>query len=123
MPAYPRTLSYASYFWDRGLDQLDFEKELRSTIAFANMFRNDADVRIPGVYPHLCKEGVLVLEFIEGLRRLDARTVSDADFAKAVTSAVRALYRMIFHAGVFHCDLHGGNLLLDRVSRLHYCPS
>jgi ubiquinone biosynthesis protein len=51
-----------------------------------------------------------VMEFVDDLRRRRPDEFAEADRERAVVTALRAAYRMLFLDGVVHCDLHPGNL-------------
>lgn len=70
-------------------------------------------VRIPRVHRALCTKSVLALEYLEGLKQIDAESVPKETARVAAMKAMEALFRMIFDLGIVHCDMHPGNLLVD----------
>jgi ubiquinone biosynthesis protein len=70
------------------------------------------EVRVPRLYRDLCGDGVVVMEFIDDLRQLRPEDLTEERRLQAVTSALHAVYQMLFHDGLVHCDLHPGNLYL-----------
>jgi predicted unusual protein kinase regulating ubiquinone biosynthesis (AarF/ABC1/UbiB family) len=51
--------------------ELDFYKEMKTAIAFKERFNQHPGVKIPGVYPELCTDKVLVMEWVDGVRLND----------------------------------------------------
>ncbi|SNR28607.1 ubiquinone biosynthesis protein [Haloechinothrix alba] len=92
--------------------QLDFVQE-RHNLALlrANLAEHDS-VRIPRVRDELCGDEVLVMEFIDDLRRLSPSDMPEAERTQAVMHTLHAVYQMLFLDGLVHCDLHPGNLYL-----------
>jgi ubiquinone biosynthesis protein len=94
--------------------ELDFPREARSTERLAKQLEELPGVAVPRVYPDLCGESVLVLEYLEGIQV--ARTkdlVAAGHKLPDVARKVGALYgTMIFEQGFFHGDPHPGNLLV-----------
>ncbi|RAS60627.1 ubiquinone biosynthesis protein [Lentzea atacamensis] len=70
------------------------------------------DVRVPAVHRDLCGEDVVVMEYLQDLRRLRPEDMTGESKERAVLSALHAVYQMLFHDGLVHCDLHPGNLYL-----------
>lgn len=92
--------------------QLDFLQEAEHNRRFSRLFADTPSLRIPRLVDWLCGPEVIVMEFFGGLRRLDDPDISDRDFARSTSLLLHAVYRMIFTAGVVHCDLHPSNVCL-----------
>ena len=71
-------------------------------------------VRVPRVYREFCSDDVVVMEFIDDLRRLRPADLTEENRRTAVIAALHAVYQMLFKDGLVHCDLHPGNLYLRR---------
>lgn len=78
-----------------------------------NLSRFDT-VRVPAVYRELCHEDIVVMEFLDDLRRLRPADLTEDNRRRAVIAALHAVYQMLFKDGLVHCDLHPGNLYLRR---------
>jgi ubiquinone biosynthesis protein len=92
--------------------EVNFAREGRTMQEFARMFRDDSSLYVPRVYGDLTTEGVLTMEFIEGLRVDDAADpalwpCTPADIA---VRGARLFMKQAFEFGVFHGDPHPGNL-------------
>lgn len=97
------------------LGQIDFDQERRAHQCVWQLLRNDPGVVVPLLKPELCTGDVLVMQLVEPLERLTGHPGATAQ--TAVRAGLRALYRMIFDEGVFHCDLHAGNVFMDARGR------
>ncbi|PRX44688.1 ubiquinone biosynthesis protein [Prauserella shujinwangii] len=81
------------------------------------LYRNMARfprVRVPRPYRELSGSDVVVMEFVEDLRRLRPSDIDREAGEQAVVEALRGVYQMLFQDGLVHCDLHPGNLYLRR---------
>jgi ubiquinone biosynthesis protein len=96
-------------FCDAVEEQLHFTNEAANNARFQANFAADPDIDFPRLYPALCRDGVLTMEFIDGVREadLDAHPI---DVTRVVTAGMRCVCRMIFSHGFVHADLHAGNL-------------
>lgn len=88
--------------------QTDFEAEARAHQRFYRSLSRG--VRIPELLPEFCSGDFLVMEYLPGLIKVNDPSLSAAARQHAVLAGLRALYEMIFCAGLIHCDLHPGNL-------------
>ncbi|MEV5878831.1 AarF/UbiB family protein [Streptomyces sp. NPDC052101] len=90
--------------------QLDFLREARFLEEFKENMAQESGLRVPAVHRELSHDSVLVMEFMEGLRRREPDEFPDGVRERAVLSTLRGIYRMLFIDGLVHCDLHPGNL-------------
>lgn len=109
----------AAAFVDSLAAELDYRGEAAQTIALrrADIAHDDSLVRIPEVYTELSGPTVLVLERIEGvpLARAGARldrlsALARRDLAEQLFEIVA---RQVLTTGIFHADLHAGNIIID----------
>jgi ubiquinone biosynthesis protein len=92
--------------------ELNFSREGRTMQEFARLFRHDSSLYVPKVYPDYTTEGVLTMEFVEGLR-VDTPyepTLWPCQPADIAIRGARIFMKMSFEYGVFHGDPHPGNL-------------
>ena len=96
-------------FCDAVEEQLHFTNEAANNARFQANFAADPEVAFPCLRPDLCTDGILVMEFVDGVREadLDAHPI---DVRRVVTAGMRCVCRMIFSHGFVHADLHAGNL-------------
>jgi ubiquinone biosynthesis protein len=94
--------------------ELDFRREVASTLRLAKILEDDPDARVPRVYEAYCGDDVIVLEYIEGIQVSRTAEWQAAGHKPAdVARRIGGLYgSMIFEHGFFHGDPHPGNLLV-----------
>lgn len=97
--------------------QLDFERERRHQRELHQWIGTGRELRIPRVHDDLCAGGVIVMEYIDDLQRIDAATLPEGVHRAALIGALRGLYRMLFRFGRVHCDMHPGNVCVDNTGR------
>jgi ubiquinone biosynthesis protein len=96
--------------------QVDFSAELRNLeslrAAQARSARPD-EVRFPDPYRDLSTRRVLVMEFLEGdtLSAIRAER-TDRDLDGPMRAVLRSFLRQVVFDGVYHADLHPGNVLV-----------
>jgi ubiquinone biosynthesis protein len=107
----------------------DFALDLHEQLSFLNEAANAARigsalrpllVRIPHVYAHLSTDRVLVMERLWGVAGDDTGAISalGVDQLEIVRALVAALILPAVRDGVFHGDMHPGNLLVLPNGRL-----
>ncbi|HEX6468250.1 MAG TPA: AarF/ABC1/UbiB kinase family protein [Streptosporangiaceae bacterium] len=89
--------------------QLDFAAEARNLGRMRDYLADLPGVRVPAVIPELCGDGVLAMEFVDGLTHGSVRDLPRPVREAEVALLVRAVYRLLFVAGFVHVDLHQGN--------------
>jgi ubiquinone biosynthesis protein len=90
--------------------QLDLTREAELLDGFRKTTADVPGVTVPAVDRELSTADVLVMEFVGDLVRLRPEDLAVANRRRAVVTALRVVYRMLFLDGVVHCDLHPGNL-------------
>ncbi|RMD57657.1 AarF/ABC1/UbiB kinase family protein [Candidatus Woesearchaeota archaeon] len=89
-------------------NELNFIKEAGHIDAIFNSTKKKKVV-IPKVFWNETTKRVLTMQFIDGVKLSQAREVSDPKMSKILVDAV---FDQIFNAGIFHADLHPGNIIL-----------
>lgn len=100
------------------MGQTNLRQEASNLQRFGQLFAKVPDVLFPKPHIDLSGDGLLVMDFMEDLRKFDDSSLTDEEAKSALTTGVRALFQMIFIDGFLHCDLHPGNMLVDRHGRL-----
>ena len=97
-----RTLSY----------ELNYIVEANTTVKVAENFRDSPRVVIPRVYRSMTTQKILTLERLHGVRITDADDLHTQRInpRELVDIGARAFFKMVLIDGLFHGDLHGGNL-------------
>ena len=105
-------------FADNLAEELDFRLEAQSMDAWVSHMHASplgANIRVPQVYWDLTSQRVLTMERIQGVRIDDVAAIRKAGFGG--TELVKALLFSLFEGGLrhglFHGDLHAGNLYVD----------
>lgn len=100
-------------------DELDFTLEAANMAALAeaqHTIPQEARVAVPGYVEHLSSNHVLVMDYVTG------NTLSDADAIARLEPETRremadrllaAILAQLMEVGVFHSDLHPGNIIID----------
>jgi ubiquinone biosynthesis protein len=100
-------------------DTVTFEMDLRFEAAaaseIADNFRGDRSFRVPAVDWTRTAERVLTTERIIGLPIDEREAIIAAGLIpeKVLAAAARAFFLQVFRDGVFHADLHAGNLFVQ----------
>lgn len=106
----------AQQYADDLIRQVDFRSELRNLETLRAAQERSArpdEVRFPASYPELSGRRVLVMEFLEG-DTLSAIRASraDRDLDGPMRAILRVFLRQVVFDGIYHGDLHPGNVLL-----------
>ncbi|RVX39765.1 ubiquinone biosynthesis protein [Nonomuraea polychroma] len=72
------------------------------------------EVVVPATVPEWCGDGVITMEFIDGLDRTMTDRLPATVRETGMAVLVRAVYRMLFLHGFIHVDLHQGNAYIRR---------
>ena len=93
------------------LQELDFSQEGHAVDRFRANFKGRNDVKFPAVHWNHSSQRVLTMGWVEGLRLHDAVESLDAEAKqRLVTRLVDAMLQMFVSDGLFHADLHPGNI-------------
>jgi ubiquinone biosynthesis protein len=100
--------------------ELDFVVEANNMARMAENLKEFPDVVIPKVFKDLSTQRVLTLEKLEGIRVNDLKALDAAgiDRKRVVDQGARAFFKTVMIDGLFHGDLHGGNLFILPGNRL-----
>jgi hypothetical protein len=103
-------------------EELDLRNEARTMVHFASLLGEAGLDRIviPEPLPELSGPGVLVMGFLDGVAidDLDAIERLGGDPAPLVKELLRCWFLTGLRFGMFHGDIHAGNLMLLRDGRL-----
>lgn len=110
-------------FSDNLAEELDFRIEARSMEAWVSGLHGSPlgrNIRVPQVHWEFTSERVLTMERVRGVRIDDVKEIRKQGFDG--TELVKALLFSTFEGGLrhglFHGDLHAGNLLVDDDGRI-----
>jgi ubiquinone biosynthesis protein len=93
--------------------ELDYVREAGNTEKIADNFADCDFVQLPQVYWELSTGKVLTLSFIEGYSLVENQAIHNAGFdsKKLVENGLKMFLQMVFVDGLYHGDLHAGNIL------------
>jgi ubiquinone biosynthesis protein len=101
-------------------EELDFRIELENLNAVAAM--QPEGIRVPATHPRLCTARLLVMERLSGTPLGAAGPVLDTltgDRRRAVAATLlEAMLSQVLRYGLFHVDLHPGNVLITEAGTL-----
>lgn len=100
--------------WATFLEETDFQREAANLEEFARLNANVAFIDCPKVYPELCSEYVLVMEYIDGIPIQATEQLRAAGYnLEEIGEKILDNYaEQILDHGFFHADPHPGNLLI-----------
>ena len=98
--------------------QSDFRREAQMLQRFGVLFQDNPNIKIPKVFLERSTDELIVMEFLDGYRPIPSFRDDIETAMLAVQTGLRALYKMIFNAGLIHCDLHSGNILCSQNGRV-----
>lgn len=94
---------------ERLREELDYELEARHTALYANIFADDARIRVPQVNPELSTKRLLVMSWLEGKPLLSYKAAPLEERNAIAQAMFRAWWFPFSHYGVIHGDPHLGN--------------
>jgi ubiquinone biosynthesis protein len=108
--------AYLELFAETLTEELDFCLEAQNMLDLAEVLAGTVEHRVvvPRPHPRLVTKRVLVMERLHGVK-IDAATdlaVVGADAGHILTSLLVSFFEGSFVHGVFHGDMHGGNMLV-----------
>ncbi len=94
--------------------EIDFTIELTNIQRFARQFEGCNTIHVPGVYPSLSSERILVLERVEGIKasEIDQLREQGYDLTLIAERGANLVMEQIFVHGFFHADPHPGNIFI-----------
>ncbi|KAL9181782.1 hypothetical protein ACHAXT_012125 [Thalassiosira profunda] len=105
--------------------EIDYVAEAANARRFSELYAQDVairDVFVPKVYSDLTTRKVLTMEWVDGFRLTDSKSLQaySLDKKKLVDTLVQCSLRQVMEKGFFHADPHAGNLLATPDGRLCY---
>lgn len=81
---------------------------------FYNIFKDDPQVQIPKVYWDYTTEDVLTMERISGtpIDEVETLTSRGVDIKEVAVRGIGVFFTQVFEHGIFHADLHPGNIFV-----------
>lgn len=109
-------------FGTKLFEEIDYINEGRNAEKFASNFRDDPRVKIPAIYWSYTNTRVLTLEWINGFKLTDTKSIRAAglDPEAVIQIGVTSGLRQLLEHGFFHADPHPGNLFAMPDGRMAY---
>ncbi|BAZ22758.1 hypothetical protein NIES4073_36450 [Kalymmatonema gypsitolerans NIES-4073] len=109
-------------FGTKLFEEIDYINEARNAEKFANDFRDDLQVKVPGIYWRYTNTHVLTLEWINGFKLTQTNSIREAglDPERIIQIGVTAGLQQLLEHGFFHADPHPGNLFAMPDGRMAY---
>ena len=100
--------------------EMDFRLEAAAASEFAENVGQDADFRVPNIDWDRTAKDVLTLEWVEGipLSDLPRLAATGRDLPALGRHIIQCFLRHAMRDGLFHADMHQGNLFMDGEGRL-----
>lgn len=100
--------------WVTFLEETDFKREASNLQEFALLNKNVNYIACPKVYPDLCRENILVMEYIDGIpiNNFDKLRSAGYDLEEIGKKILDNYATQVLDFGFFHADPHPGNMLV-----------
>lgn len=94
--------------------ELDFKIEANNIAKISKNLADFEEIRTPKVYKEYSTHEILTLEKFNGIRLNDKERIKSADIDRKAIAEIgaKAFLYSVLKYGVFHGDLHGGNLFV-----------
>ncbi|MGH2271985.1 ABC1 kinase family protein [Anaerohalosphaeraceae bacterium U12dextr] len=94
--------------------EVDYANERRNQQRFIRNFANDPAIHVPRVLERYCSEGLLTMEYIEGVKpnQIDRLVSVGLDPKIIARRGADFVLQQVFEHGFFHTDPHPGNFLV-----------
>uniref|UniRef100_A0AAU6WVT2 AarF/ABC1/UbiB kinase family protein n=1 Tax=Chryseobacterium endophyticum TaxID=1854762 RepID=A0AAU6WVT2_9FLAO len=105
------------------LEEVSLINEKENILQFRRNFKNSKETYVPKVYEDYSNNNVLCMEFIEGIKVTDTKTLLEYDIDPVYISetGLRLFVSQILDYGFFHADPHAGNILVKKTEK--WCSS
>jgi len=110
----------ASEIRERITEELDYEHEAQTQRAFARRWHGHPFIVVPDVVTALCRERVLVTEWVDGIAFDRLKNTSRATRDRVGEIVFRFFFGSLYRFGQFSGDPHPGNFLLLEDGRVAF---
>ena len=100
--------------------EMDLRFEAAAANEFAENTKNDLGFHVPKIYWNYTSENVLTLDWIDGISIREKLILENKniDTNKIATDIIQHFLRHAVRDGLFHADMHQGNLFVDNTVEL-----
>lgn len=102
--------------------EMNFVIEANNTKKLYSFFKEDLAVKIPKVYLEGSSDQVLILEEIKGVSfsQISSLNYSQEKLTSILDKTLKAYLKMLFQRGLYHADLHSGNILYTENNKIAF---
>lgn len=93
----------------RLFEELDYTRELDNMTKFREVYANVPGIYLPRAFPKYCSSRVLVTEWVDGVKLIDANSRVRQEDLKLVETGIRFALMQLLDKGFLHADMHNGN--------------
>ena len=95
-------------------NELNLSTEGVNITRFYNIFKDDPQVQIPQVFWDYTTEDVLTMERIYGtpIDEVETLKAKGIDIKEVAVRGIGVFFKQVFEHGIFHADLHPGNIFV-----------
>lgn len=103
-------------------NELDLSVEGGNLTRFKKIFKDDEKVKVPEVYWKLTTTDILTMERIHGvpIDEVEAIEAMGYDIKEVAERGIQAFFKQVFEHGMFHGDLHPGNIFVGKQGEIIY---
>lgn len=94
---------------ERLYEELDYEREAKQCRLYEYMLKDEKNVHVPQVIPHLSTDRLLTTTWLDGQKILEFKDDSAETRATLALNMFRAWYVPLYNYGIIHGDPHLGN--------------
>ena len=100
--------------------ELDLRLEAASISEMAENFASDVNIYIPNILWNFTSKNILTLSWVDGISIYDRQGLIDANINPVEVSKKLAImsFNQTYRDGFFHADLHPGNILITKDSKI-----
>jgi len=93
-------------------DEIDYEKEGKNALKFADLFKNNPNVFIPKLEKSFSSKRIITTSWIDGVKLRDRYLLEQNNLIPAsfIKTCVISGLQQLFEFGYFHADPHPGNM-------------
>ncbi len=94
--------------------ELDMHIEATNIDRFKKMFAGDDRIQIPDIYWDYTTDEVLTMERLSGVPMDEMELIEEKglDIKKIAVNGLEIFFKQVFEFGIFHADLHPGNIFV-----------
>jgi len=94
-------------------DELNFLIEADNIKAFYELFKNTNKVEVPKIHTQYTTSKLLIMDYVHGTKLAEIKDKLSLKIRRELIQVIAdAMFRQVLDKGIFHADLHPGNILI-----------